>query len=404
MRIRLLELHTEADSRLAGSLLGRGAPEHNLRGWAALVPLDPPGFSEALRSVGLTVLRGSRRALAIGNLAQLWGAGRSLADGLEKVAGRALAVELMLRAAAMEAAAGAPGLGPSAGRMGDGTPPGWMLSRRALPTGRTLVMGVVNVTPDSFSDAGRFLDAEQAVEQGLKLAGEGADILDIGGEATNPFGAQPVDAAEERRRVEPVVRELARKSGVPVSIDTSKAEVAAAAIDAGAEIVNDVSGLQRDGRMAALVAERHVALVLMHMRGTPQDMQARAVYSDVVGEVIHELDQALARAREAGVAESRICLDPGYGFAKAAQHNFALLRRQRELLQLGRPLLAGPSRKSFVGKATGKPPAERLHGTLAAVALAAQNGAAIVRVHDVASVRDVLAVVDAQRTDGAGLE
>ncbi|MBS2021381.1 MAG: dihydropteroate synthase [Deltaproteobacteria bacterium] len=287
--------------------------------------------------------------------------------------------------------------------MGDGSAPGWVLQRRALPTGRTLIMGVVNVTPDSFSDGGHFVEAKAAIEHGLQLAGEGADILDVGGEATNPFGAAPVSVEEEIRRVEPVVRALARQSGVPVSIDTSKAKVAAAALDAGAEIVNDVSGLSRDPLMAALVAERGAALVIMHMRGTPQDMQERASYTDVVGEVIAELDQALARAREAGVAESRVCVDPGYGFAKEATHNYTLMRHQRELLQLGRPLLAGASRKSFLGRATGRPPAERQHGTLAAVALTAERGAAIVRVHDVTSVRDVLAVTDAMRTDGANL-
>ena len=403
MRVRLLELQAEVDSILAGEVIGRAAPEPNLRGWAALLPLEPHGLLEGLRQTGIQVLRGAHGALALGSLAQLWGAGRSLADALEKLQGRSLAVELMLRAASLESVSGKPGLGASAGRMGDHEPPGWVLPRRALPTGRTLIMGVVNVTPDSFSDAGRFLEPAQAVEHGLQLAGEGADLLDVGGESTNPFGALPVSAAEERRRVEPVIRMLARQSGLPVSVDTTKVEVAAAALDAGAEIVNDVSGLARDSGMARLIAERGCSLVLMHMRGTPDDMQTRATYQDLLGEVIAELDAALSRAREAGIPDDHICIDPGLGFAKEAAHNYTLLRRQRELLQLGRPLMVGPSRKSFIGKATGRGPGERLHGTLAAVALAAFNGAAIVRVHDVASVHDALAVADAARSDGAGL-
>jgi dihydropteroate synthase len=403
VRVRLLELQAEGDSLLAGQVIGRAAPEPNLRGWAALLPLEPHGLLEGLRQSGVPVLRGSKGAIALGSVSQLWSAGRSLADALEKAQGKSLAVELMLRAAIIESVACKPGLGPSAARMGDHEPPGWVLPRRALPTGRALIMGVVNVTADSFTDGGRFLDPVAAVEHGLQLAGEGADLLDVGGESTNPFGAAPVTAAEERRRIEPVIRQLARQSGLPVSIDTTKSEVAAAALDAGAEIVNDVSALARDPQMARLVAERGCALVLMHMRGTPADMQTRAVYTDLMGEVIAELDAALARAREAGVPEDHICLDPGLGFAKEAHHNYALLRRQRELLQLGRPLLVGPSRKSFIGKATGRAPGERLHGTLAAVALAAFNGAAIVRVHDVASVHDALAVADAVRNDGAGL-
>jgi dihydropteroate synthase len=404
MRVRLLELQTEADSLLVGRQIGRAAPESNLRGWAAVLPLEPQALLEGLKQGGLQVLRGGRGALALGSLAQLWAGGRSLADALEKASGRSLAVELMLRSALLESVAGKAGLGPSAGRMGDLQPPGWVLPRRALPVGRTLVMGVVNVTPDSFSDGGRYLDPKAAVEHGLQLAGEGADLLDVGGESTNPFHSTPIDAAEEIKRVEQVVRTLARQSGLPVSVDTTKAAVAAAALDAGAEIVNDVSGLARDPAMARLVADRGAALVLMHMRGTPETMQARAVYEDLLGEVIVELEQGLTRAREAGVPEDHVCLDPGLGFAKTSAQNFGLLRRQRELLQLGRPLLVGPSRKSFIGKATGRAPGERLHGTLSAVALAAYNGAAIVRVHDVASVKDVLAVADATRSDGAGIE
>lgn len=380
MRVRIIELQNEADSLAAGKAAGRLAPEPNLRGWAALLPLEPRTVPEGLRQAGLSVLRGSRAALAVGNVAQLWGAARSLADALERE-GRPVAAELMERAAAIEA-----------------IDRRWTLPRTALPQGRTLVMGIVNVTPDSFSDGAKYLDAGAAVAHGLRLAEEGADILDVGGESTNPFGAQPVGAAEERRRIEPVVRELAARAGVPVSIDTTKAQVAEAALDAGAEIVNDVSGLARDPLLGPLVARSGAALVLMHMRGTPQDMQSHAAYDDVHGEVLAELEQALDRARAAGVALERIALDPGLGFAKKAGHSLLLLRRQRELLQLGRPLLVGPSRKSFIGKAAGRDaPQERLAGTLAACALSAAQGAAVLRVHDVRAVREAVALADAVR-------
>jgi dihydropteroate synthase len=264
-----------------------------------------------------------------------------------------------------------------------------------LPLGRTLVMGIVNVTPDSFSDGGRFLDPERAIEHGLSLAREGADILDVGGEATNPFVSQPVAEAEELRRIEPVVRALARAA--VVSIDTSKARVAEAALAAGAEVVNDVSGLARDPGLARVCAERGAAVCLMHMRGTPQDMRTRANYRDLHLEVLDELALAVDRALSAGIVEERICLDPGLGFAKEARHSLALLRRQRELAQLGRPLLVGASRKSFIGRATGKEPPHRLYGSVSAAVLAAASGASIVRVHDVAATREALAVVDAVR-------
>jgi dihydropteroate synthase len=223
----------------------------------------------------------------------------------------------------------------------------------------------------------------------------------VGGESTNPFGARPIDAKEERARVEPVVRELARRANVPVSIDTTKAEVAEAAFGAGAEIVNDVSGLARDPRMAGAIAKAGASVCLMHMRGTPQDMQEKAVYADLLAEVQQELGAALERARAAGILEARIALDPGLGFAKTAEHNLLLLRRHRELCQLGRALVTGPSRKSFIGKATGKPPADRLFGSVAAAVLAAAGGVTMVRVHDVAATREALAVFDAVRTSTA---
>jgi len=382
--IRLLELSCEDDSLAACVLAGRAVPDANLRGWAVFFPLEPPLFAEGLLHQGLTVLRGALGALALGSLAQLWGAGRSLSDGLERPAPRALAAELMIRAAAVENAA-QPG------------EPRWELPRGILglpASGRTLIMGIVNVTPDSF--AGGFPEIEHAIAHGLRLAAEGADLLDVGGESTRP-GALPVPAAEERARTEPVVRALVRQ-GHRVSIDTTKAEVAQAALDAGAEVVNDVSGLSRDSLLAPLVARAGAALCLMHMRGTPADMQARTGYGDLLGEVQEELGLALSRAEAAGISPSRIALDPGLGFAKTGPQNLLLLRKLRELTQLGRPLLVGASRKSFLGKLTGRPPGERAIASAAAAALAAANGAAILRVHDVAETREALLVADAVRS------
>lgn len=375
--MRLIELQKESDSLQACAAIGRAAPDANLRGWGAL--LASGALVEGLRRSGLLVLEGSRGALGLGSIAQIWLAARSLADAPEREPLREAAGELMRRAAAVET--------PAPGSA-------WKLPRSRLPEKRTLVMGIVNATPDSFSDGGAY----DPLARALQLAEEGADILDIGGESTRP-GAAPVEAAEERRRTEPVIRELARRTRLPLSIDTRKAAVAAAALDAGAEIVNDVSGLAHDpglGRAAA-----GAALCLMHMRGTPADMQSRAVYSDLMGEVHEELIEALQRARAAGIAEERIAVDPGLGFAKTGEHNLALLRRLRELAQLGRPLLAGASRKAFLGTATGKRAPDRLLGSVAAAVLAASNGAAIVRVHDVAATREALAVADAVRASGA---
>jgi hypothetical protein len=310
VRIRLIELQNDADALHAAEQIGRVIGDPNLRGWGALLPLEPPTFIEGLKQAGLPVFRGNSGALVLGSLSQLWSTGRSLADGLDKAAGKALAIELLLRAAAVESISGKPGLGLSAGRMGEHEPPGWVLPRRALATGRTLIMGVINVTPDSFSDGGKTFDPERATERGLQLAAEGVDILDIGGESTRPSGARVITPEEELARIAPVVEKLARQASVPISIDTSKADVAKAAVDAGAEIINDISGLSADPKMAPLVAESGCGLVLMHMRGTPQDMETRAVYRDVVGEVLAELDVALARASLAGIAADHICIDP----------------------------------------------------------------------------------------------
>ena len=375
--MRLLELQNESDALQACAASGRAVPDANLRGWAALIPADALTVAEGLRHSGLAVLRGTKAALALGSIAQIWSAARSLEAGLENDAARHWMRALMERAAHVESP-------PTAAA--------WRLPRSKLPAGRTLVMGIVNATPDSFSDGGAY----DPLEHALKLAQEGADLLDIGGESTRP-NAPEVSAADERQRTEPVIRELARRlKNITLSIDTTKSEVAKAALDAGAEIVNDVSGLARDPQMAQ--AAKGAALCLMHLRGTPADMAQRATYADLHGEVLDELSQALQRAAEGGIAKEQIALDPGLGFAKTGPQNLLLLRRLRELCQLGHPLVVGASRKSFIGAATGRPAPERLHGSVAAAVAAALQGAAIVRVHDVAATREALAVADAIRT------
>jgi dihydropteroate synthase len=255
-------------------------------------------------------------------------------------------------------------------------------------------MGVLNVTPDSFSDGGAFLAPDRAVAHGAVLRAEGAQIVDIGGESTRP-GAQPVDAGEELRRVLPVVEALAA-AGATISIDTSKAEVARRALDAGAAMVNDVTALRGDADMAGVVAEAGVPVCLMHMLGEPRTMQDDPRYDDVVVDVRAFLAQRLEVAVAAGVAEDQIMLDPGIGFGKTLAHNLTLLRRLPELLGLGRPLVVGTSRKSFLGRLTGREQAEdRLAGSVAAAVLAYQAGATVLRVHDVAETRDALAVTEA---------
>jgi dihydropteroate synthase len=254
-------------------------------------------------------------------------------------------------------------------------------------------MGVVNVTPDSFSDGGLYLDPEAAIAHGRTLIAAGAEILDVGGESTRP-GAVEVAAEEELRRVVPVIEGLATE-GATISVDTSKAEVAAAALDAGAEIVNDVTALRGDGEMAPLCAERGATVVLMHMLGTPRTMQDDPRYDDVVAEVKDFLAARLEAAVAAGIAEERVWLDPGIGFGKTAAHNMELLRRLGELRELGRPLVIGTSRKSFIGKVDGSEAGDRIGGTIASSILAAAEGADVLRVHDVAEMRQALAMARA---------
>jgi len=253
-------------------------------------------------------------------------------------------------------------------------------------------MGVVNVTPDSFSDGGVFDTAEDAVAHGRRLAAEGAQILDVGGESTRP-GADPVPVAEELRRVLPVVEGLA---GVArVSIDTMKLAVAEAAVDAGASYVNDVTAFRHDPELAGLVADRGLDCCLMHMLGEPRTMQRDPRYGDVVSDVKAFLTERMEAAVRAGVPEERIQLDPGIGFGKTLDHNLELLRRLEELTELGRPLVIGTSRKSFIGRITGRDVTERVHGTVATCVLALERGARVFRVHDVAAVSDALKVTSA---------
>jgi len=260
---------------------------------------------------------------------------------------------------------------------------------RILRLDRTRVMGIVNVTPDSFSDGGAHFDVDAAVAHGLQLAEEGADILDVGGESTRP-GADEVAVEEELRRVLPVIERLVKETALPVSVDTSKPEVMRAAVDAGAGMINDVYALRREGALDA-VAALGVPVVLMHMLGEPRSMQEAPDYDEVVGDVHRFLAERIFAAEMAGIAKKRIVVDPGFGFGKTTQHNLQLLARLERFTELGVPVLAGLSRKRTIGELTGRDaPRERVHGSVAAHLVAAQRGARIVRVHDVAATVDAL--------------
>lgn len=266
---------------------------------------------------------------------------------------------------------------------------------RTLALGdRTLIMGVVNVTPDSFSDGGRLFDPAAAIAAGVRMAEEGADLIDVGGESTRP-GAEPLDEVEERRRVLPVIEGLVARVRIPVSVDTYKASTAAAALEAGASLVNDISGLRYDPALADVVARRGVPIVLMHTRGRSRQMYEQASYYDVIAEVLDELRESMAFATTAGIAAESIVLDPGLGFAKDAVHSYEALARLDEFAEIGRPLLVGPSRKSFLAKPLGPvPPSDREWATAAAVASAVLGGAHIVRVHAVREMLQVARVAD----------
>ena len=262
-------------------------------------------------------------------------------------------------------------------------------------------MGILNVTPDSFSDGGRFFDHERAVAAGIEMVSHGADIIDVGGESTRP-GAQPVSVADESARILPVVKRLAAEVDVPISIDTRKPEVAAAALDAGATIVNDVTAGAASG-MFALVRSAGAGMVLMHMRGEPATMTSLTDYGDVVGDVRVYLSDRLRAAADAGIDVERLAVDPGLGFAKTTDQSLLLMKRTDSFLSLGRPVLVGPSRKSFVGDVLGSGVDERFEGTAGAVAWTVAKGAHIVRVHDVRGMLRVVRMVDAIRLAGEGL-
>jgi dihydropteroate synthase len=269
--------------------------------------------------------------------------------------------------------------------------------RFTLPLDRPLIMGVVNVTPDSFSDGGRFAEASRAIAHARRLIEEGADILDIGGESTRP-GSAPVPIEEERRRVLPVLEGLSA-CGVPIAVDTRKTQLMRDALAAGASVINDITALAAAGALEA-VASSESAVCLMHMRGDPRTMQDAPAYDDVVQEVHDFLQERVAAAVAAGIQRARIVVDPGFGFGKTLEHNLALLRGLSGLAGLGGALLAGLSRKSMLGRLTGREVGERVHASVAAALLAVKNGANIVRVHDVAATRDALAVWQAVMRNG----
>lgn len=259
--------------------------------------------------------------------------------------------------------------------------------------GRTHLMGILNVTPDSFSDGGMFFDKKTAVEHGIRLAGEGADIIDVGGESTRP-GAEPVPLEEELKRVIPVIRELAGEVDVPISIDTYKSEVAKEAIDAGASIINDISGLRFDDRMAGLAAETGVALVVMHIKGTPRDMQVDPHYDDLLKEIGDYLSRSIEIAVEAGVKKENVIIDPGIGFGKRIEDNFILIKNLEYFRALGQPLLIGPSRKSFLWKTLNVSTDETLEATAAATAASVLSGADLIRAHDVKEISKAIKIAD----------
>ena len=264
---------------------------------------------------------------------------------------------------------------------------------------KTYIMGILNVTPDSFSDGGLHFDKTSAVDQGLRMVEAGADIIDIGGESTRP-GSEPLAPEEELRRTIPVIESLSAKVGIPLSIDTYKAEVAASALDAGASIVNDISGLRFDPAMAGVVSAYKVPVVVMHIKGSPRNMQQSPVYEDLIPEILDYLSGSIGIALEAGVSEEKIIIDPGIGFGKTFDHNLEILHNLDRFALLGRPVLIGPSRKAFIGRILDNaPPQERIYGTAAAVAISIMKGANIIRAHDVREMAQVARVADAVKRE-----
>lgn len=257
-----------------------------------------------------------------------------------------------------------------------------------------MFMGIINVTPDSFSDPGKYFDTENAVAQGLEQAEQGADILDIGGESTRP-GSEPVSPAEESNRIIPVITELRKRTKVLISVDTTKAEVAEKALAAGADIINDISAFRFDDRMPLLVSEAGVPVILMHMKGVPKTMQSNPFYEDLFQEIRCFLEERIATATAYGIKREKIIVDPGIGFGKSLTHNLSIINNLGFLEDLGRPILVGISRKSFIGKILNLPPQERTEGTIASAVLSVMRGAHILRVHDVAQVRRAITVAEA---------
>lgn len=264
---------------------------------------------------------------------------------------------------------------------------------------RTLLMGVLNVTPDSFSDGGLFFDKEAATARGLKMVEEGADLIDIGGESTRP-GSKPLGLDEELRRVIPVIESLAKEMDVPISIDTYKSDVAKKAIEAGAQIINDITGLQLDPSLSQVAAKEDVPLVLMHVRGNPETMQKNIHYESLFSEIIQYLKDSIQRAESAGVNPEKIIIDPGIGFGKTVDDNLLILKNLQEFKILGKPLLLGTSRKSFIGKILNADVTERLEGTLSSIVVGVLNGAHIIRCHDVIQAKKAIAIADAVRQAG----
>ena len=388
--MRVTALAGDVPAALASALSVRGVDPVRAEALAAggsplavlFEPLDETeGFLLAREAVaaGLDCHTGDGWAVVVGTLARLGGLARpSATSHLPEHLGVALGRLLADRQDA---------------------PLEWRTARRVVPLRRSCVVGILNVTPDSFSDGGRHFDLEAAAAGARAMQSAGADVVDVGGESTRPGAAQP-DEAEELRRVVPVVRRVARETGLPVSVDTRRSRVAEAALEAGAEIVNDVSGLAHDERMVEVVRAAGAGVVIMHMRGDPQTMDARAVYRDVAAEVAAELAEQRDRALAGGIARAAVVLDPGLGFAKGPEHNLALLDRLASITGLGQPVMVGPSRKRFLGAATGRPVDQRDAATAAACVAARLRGAQLFRVHDVAAAREALAVADAVLAEG----
>jgi dihydropteroate synthase len=262
--------------------------------------------------------------------------------------------------------------------------------------GHTFVMGILNVTPDSFYDGGKYFSIENAIGHGEKIVKQGADIIDIGGESTRP-GSEPVSESEEIKRVIPVIEKLSKKVSVPISIDTQKSKVARAALDAGASIVNDISAFRNDPLMCEVVKEYDVSVILMHMKGTPKDMQEKPEYEDVISEIKEFFKERIEFARKKGIKEENIVLDPGIGFGKSLEHNIRIIKELAQFKDFGMPILIGPSRKSFIGKILGCMDEDRIWGTAASVAISVLNGADIVRVHDVSEMKQVVKIAETMK-------